>query len=167
MLRNGSVDEQWRNETLRITHEQNKEVCRLLDFVKKIHLLKLKTVDEFMFYAIFDESSIVNIYEILRREADLNQVMVEKDVRKIYVIAKNANKGMAIQRFQNEHQISNYIIAGDSNFDISMLNGSNKAIASKELVGKIYNKNAISSQYEILAYDIGRLLSKELEVKND
>ncbi len=168
LLRNGSVDEQWRNETLRITYEQNKEVCRLLGFAKNEHsLLKLATVDEFMFYAVFDESSIVDMYEKLSGEADLNQVMVEMDSRKIYVIAKNANKGTAIQRFQNEYRISNCIVAGDSNFDISMLNGSNRAIASKELFGKIDNKNVIFAQHEILAYDVGRLLSKELGIKND
>lgn len=165
LLKNGVVDEDWRAETLNISREQNSEVRRLLEYVKKRNLsIKIIPVDDFMFYTVFDASVITEMFCELRNQADLNMVSIEKDARKIYVIANNVNKGLAIQRFKNEHRYTNCIVAGDSNFDISMLDVANKAIASRCLIGMLNNNNIVYSQEEILAYDIDMLLNKELEV---
>lgn len=165
LLKNGIVDETWRTETLMMTIEQNKEVRRLLDFIKKQQpLVKLNPVDEFMFYAVFDDTNIEKVFLKIKKEADLNQVFVEKDARKIYVIAQSANKGLAVQRFKNTYPIFDCVVAGDSSFDIPMINGSHKAIASKDLIGKIKNDNAIFSKRENLAFDIENILNNEMGV---
>lgn len=165
LLINGEVDEQWRKESILYSSMQNHEVNRLSKLVRKLwNPNKWIMVDEFMFYAVF-EDEIENAYSFIKKTANRNMVSVEKDSRKIYIIAKNINKGNAIYRFADRYHFKPAMGAGDSVFDIPMLNMCEKAYASPKLREMLSDDiKAVYAKNDILAYEIADLMIAEQEL---
>lgn len=158
LIVNGSIDKCWFQESLEISCCQNKEVLRLLNFVKaELHNVRVYDVEQFMFY--FSTERIEEDYLKLLAIADLTKVYIGRDSRKIYIIAMSINKGAAVERYRRRFNISECITAGDSELDLPMLEFGNPAIISPSLHGKTANHNIISSKSQILAFEMADILA--------
>lgn len=118
-----------------------------------------------MFYFTCDE--VDEYYSEIKGNANLENVYIGKDSRKIYVIASIINKGVSVERYIHRFGIKNYFTAGDSEFDVSMLNLNTIAIASADLTGRLNNENVLYSECEWLFQDINKLIKCVIEEKDD
>lgn len=168
LLTNGKRNADWEKETLDFCHKECEEVERILKFVE-INLFygKLNCDERFMFY--FSTSNVIEQFEKIKSIADDSKVFIGKDNRKVYVIAKSINKGTSVERYCKNYNIKNYIVAGDSEFDISMMKNADYVIADGSLKKCIYNDKIYFSRTNQLAMDLDEILmdiQKEIE-KNE
>lgn len=158
LLINGNVDDEWLRESIELSRIQTSEVSILLKKVREDGKAKtINVLQDFMFYFVCDD--VDNYYCYLKEIANLNDVFIEKDSRKIYVIASNINKGACVKRYIRRFGVKDFFTAGDSKFDISMLELESKAIASAELQGYLRNNKVTYSECEFLFQDICSLIN--------
>lgn len=74
--------------------------------------------------------------ERLRANLDKEIVDIFSNGLKVYIVPKVLNKGTAVMRFQKKHPLDCVIAAGDSEFDIPMLNCADLGIAPVVLKGR-------------------------------
>ena len=77
----------------------------------------------------------------LRREVDPDRADVLWDHRKLYCIPKSLNKGSAVRRFSERFGVPVSAAAGDSEFDLPMLEEAEIAIAPASLAERLKNPN--------------------------
>lgn len=158
LLINGNVDEEWLRESIELSQIQNSEVNIILKRVQEEGKAKtIYVLQDFMFYFVCDDADNYCCY--LKEIANLNDVFIEKDSRKIYVIASNINKGACVKRYIRRFGVKDFFTAGDSEFDISMLELESKAIASAELQGYLRNNKVTYSECNFLFQDICSLIN--------
>lgn len=158
LLIDGHIDDEWLCESIELSRVQSKEIKKILNRVQKEGKSnRIKILFDFMFY--FSCNDVENYYYNLKREADLNNVFLGKDSRKIYVIASNINKGASVKRYIRRFGIKDFITAGDSEFDISMLELKSKAIASAKLENHLSNTKVTYSKCEFLFEDIHNIIN--------
>lgn len=158
LLIDGSVDDEWLRESNELSRIQSLEVQKALKKVQEDgKATKLNVLQDFMFYFVCDD--IDNYYCYLKKVVNLNDVFLEKDSKKIYVIASNINKGACVKRYIRRFGVKDFFTAGDSKFDISMLELESKAIASAELQGYLRNNKVTYSECEFLFQDICSLIN--------
>ena len=71
--------------------------------------------------------------ESLRGQLDADMVDVLHNGIKVYVVPKALSKGTAVKRFRSYIGSRDVIAAGDSEFDVSMLEAADLGIAAPEL----------------------------------
>ena len=89
-------------------------------------------------------------------KAELNPELVDVfcNGTKVYVVPKKLSKGMAIRRFRQWVGADMIIAAGDSEFDISMLEEADIAFAAEALIEKFPDrKNFIFEEKDIIFSD--------------
>lgn len=166
LLINGMVDEEWLTESQKLSQDQAAEVERILKKVQEDgRAIKISVLQSFMFYFTCDD--VDEYYLEIKKSANLEDVFIGKDSRKIYVIATAINKGTSVERYIHRFGITNFITAGDSEFDITMLNLDTFAIASNELRGRIDNRHVLYSESNWLFQDISELIKCVIEGKYD
>ena len=77
----------------------------------------------------------------LKKVLDLSLVDVFVNGAKVYVVPITLSKGIAIQRFREKMKPDYVIAAGDSDFDVPMLNEADISLAPMELREQITNEN--------------------------
>lgn len=137
LLKNGRSDAKWREETLQSAKGE-------LSAVENAFRLLIKSVDpEHVHFPepFFVYAKCVNPQEIaedLIRICDISDFAdINYDSRKIYCTAKSVTKGNALLRYKKRFGIERCIAAGDSSFDISMLNCADIAFVSDEISDRI------------------------------
>ena len=70
---------------------------------------------------------------MLQKNLDTSKLDVFFNGVKVYAVPKQLSKGNAIERLRKKLNISTVISAGDSEFDVPMLNNSDIAIAPQSL----------------------------------
>lgn len=116
----GVEDIEWTNESLQLIGPAQKAL-------KKMYVLALELygetsivlVDPFLFY--IKNSKVNEVFDSLFTEADSNLLQIYKDSRKVYCVPKVLNKGTAIERYKSRFHVDKCIAAGDSDFDVPML----------------------------------------------
>ena len=157
LLVDGKLDEDWLNESLILSEQESFEVNKILIMLKSdAKVSTINRLQPFMFY--FTCEAVDEYYSYLIQHADLNKVFIGKDARKIYVIASCINKGSSVERYVHRFGSEKYIIAGDSDFDIPMLNLEADGIASIGLKESISNKRILFSREGSLYAEIAQLL---------
>ena len=82
--------------------------------------------------------------EMLKGSLNTEILDIFSNGTKVYVVPKRLNKGTAVQRFKEKLQAEKIVSAGDSEFDIPMLNYSDIGIAPKQLADRYQlNQNVI------------------------
>ncbi|MBQ3033779.1 MAG: HAD hydrolase family protein, partial [Deferribacterales bacterium] len=99
-----------------------------------------------------------NPYEFanfLKDKINKNNIDIMYDKRKLYCIPKSMNKGNGIKRFKNKFLNSGCkcVVAGDSEFDVPMLNCADVAIFPEILTDKITAKRMIQVTNDYLLSD--------------
>lgn len=135
LLIKGSVDEDWYNETLSLCQHAFYGMEKGRDYLEKDNNreLDIKLIDGLFVYtkSSMPEKTVNNLKELLIDEP----VNVYNYRNKIYILPNNLDKGSALKRFINKctKNIDKIITAGDSVFDIPLLNTSDYAIFPSSL----------------------------------
>lgn len=133
LLYNGQEDKTWYQESLEriegCQRELEKAACELTTDPDRI--LEVRNIrDLFLFTKSAEPSRSV---ERLKKILDLSVVDVFCNGSKLYVLPRQLNKGLALRRLTQRLGEGTTIAAGDSIFDISMLNAADLALAPVDL----------------------------------
>lgn len=129
LLRNGERDEEWYKESLELVKDCDKESRKAIEFLEKDEnrTFDVRFIENLFVYTKSSEPKKMS--EFLRKNLNTELVDVFNNGVKVYVVPKKLSKGMAIKRFRKLFDDALCIAAGDSEFDISMLNEADLAIA--------------------------------------
>lgn len=140
LLHNMLPDRRWYEETLTLADSELPEIAKAENWLMtKCGEASTHSADGLFVYAKSPDSK--GLASALRLFVDTDKVDVMFDHSKTYCIPKSLNKGTAIKRFSQRFHVAASIAAGDSDFDIAMLNQANIAIAPEALKDKIENAN--------------------------
>ena len=158
LLENGHSRKDWYQETLKLCAAQKPEVAKAVSIAgKRFPQARLHFPEPFFFYAACED--VQTLYDTFQNELDTELVYVGKDSRKVYVIAASVNKGTAVKRFTAHFGAEQIMVAGDSEFDLSMLEYGNPAFVPAELSKDLQNPNKRLMD----TGGLGRLLAEELK----
>lgn len=121
LLVDGKKDKDWYEESLRLAKPSNLEVKKALEYLEndKRRTFELRYIEDlFVFTKCYKSETVVNE---LRKHLDKNLVSVFNNKEKVYVLPTLLSKGKAIERLRKYLKAEFIIAAGDSEFDISMV----------------------------------------------
>jgi len=121
LLVDGKKDKDWYEESLRLAKPSNLEVKKALEYLEndKRRTFELRYIEDlFVFTKCYKSETVVNE---LREYLDKNLVNVFNNKEKVYVLPTLLSKGKAIERLRKYLKAEFIIAAGDSEFDISMV----------------------------------------------
>ena len=121
LLVDGKKDKDWYEESLRLAKPSNLEVKKALEYLEndKRRIFELRYIEDlFVFTKCYKSETVVNE---LREYLDKNLVNVFNNKEKVYVLPTSLSKGKAIERLRKYLKAEFIIAAGDSEFDISMV----------------------------------------------
>lgn len=161
LLVHGAEDMAWYEESRRLVADCRSELEtaeKILKTDTNVNF-EIRNIRElFLFTRSKNPGSTV---KVLQQHLDLSLVDVFCNGVKVYVVPKKLSKGTAVNRFRRLTQASQVISAGDSEFDISMLEEADLGFAPQELV----DKYRISEK--IIAIGPKKLFSDELLLQLD
>ena len=157
LLVDGKEEENWYQKSLELVSDSEQELSRAVAFLQqdKRRCFELRFIRKLFVFTKCEEPE--SVVEELKSVLDAGVVDVFHNGAKLYVVPKTLSKGNAVDRFrsyirdnvnvgkdrkQQEHAVKNctgidcVIAAGDSEFDISMLEAADYGIAAPELVRK-------------------------------
>lgn len=120
LLRDGIEDVAWRDESILISQPDQAAFQEL--YAKAVQLWQAEaiiSIPEIMFY--IKVNGVDEVFEQLREFADPKHICVYRDSKKVYCLPASLSKGNAVKRYMEMQQNTVSIAAGDSEFDISML----------------------------------------------
>ncbi len=136
LLCGGAVDAAWTEESLRLSEEERTELPAAIRWLEsRCGKGKTHVVSELFVYAGTD--SPADTARELEQIVDTGKTDVLCDARKVYCIPRTLNKGTALRRFVLRYGVSHAIAAGDSEFDVPMLNLGEYAIVPPDLADKV------------------------------
>ncbi len=161
LLRNGHVDKIWLEETKKWIASSEKELQKAIYLLRKDNNIcfEIRIVDDIFVYtkSLQPQKTANDIMQKL----DLNQVFVDTNGEKIYIFPKILNKGFALKRLQNLLHCKKIFSAGDSHFDISMLQQSDVAFWSGEQ--NIVMKKGVCHHWQQNVVEFGENVVLEIE----
>lgn len=121
LLVDGKKDKDWYEESLRLAKPSNLEVKKALEYLEndKRRTFELRYIEDLFVFTKCDEAETV--VNELREYLDKNLVSVFNNKEKVYVLPTSLSKGKAIERLRKYLKAEFIIAAGDSEFDISMV----------------------------------------------
>ena len=133
LLVDGQEDEEWYKESLEMVAVCQEVMNKANALMEKdpYRNFELRYIKELFLYTKSSEPE--KTIEWLRGQLDLNQVDVFNNGVKVYVVPKDLNKGRAIMRLKEKLGGELVIAAGDSEFDISMVECADYGIAPQKL----------------------------------
>lgn len=135
LLIDGCEDESWYQESLQLIRGSRQELLRAVELLEqeKRRTFEVRFIRELFIFTKCEEPEMV--VDELKSSLDENLVDVFHNGIKVYVVPKELSKGKAIERFRAYVGAERVIAAGDSEFDISMLETADCGIAAPELSG--------------------------------
>ena len=121
LLVDGKKDKDWYEESLRLAKPSNLEVKKALEYLEndKRRIFELRHIEDLFVFTKCDEAETV--VNELREYLDKSLVNVFNNKEKVYVLPTSLSKGKAIERLRKYLKAEFIIAAGDSEFDISMV----------------------------------------------
>lgn len=136
LLRDGRFDEMWYKESQRLILPSEAELYRGAELLKKDSDLEfeIRKVDgTFLFTKSRDpEATKCRLWEKL----DAALINIQSQGNKVYILPKVMNKGAALERLREEIPCKRIYSAGDSEFDLPMLEVADFAFAPEDLLGR-------------------------------
>lgn len=154
LLVDGKEDKNWYQSSLELIKYSHKELYKAMTFLEyeKRRNFELRFIMELFLFTKCDEPE--QVVENLRSILDVTLVDVFHNGVKVYVVPKALSKGNAIRRFRKYIGAEYVIAAGDSAFDITMLEAADYGIATEELADQYHfleNVIALPSDMHSLA----------------
>lgn len=136
LLVDGKEDKDWYLESLERIKGSRHMLDRALEFLEKEkrRTFELRFIKDLFVFTKCEEPEAV-VHE-LQKKMDADVVDVFHNGVKVYVVPKALGKGTAVERFRKYAGADFVIAAGDSAFDISMLEAADYGIAAPELAQK-------------------------------
>lgn len=121
LLVDGKKDKDWYEESLRLAKPSNLEVKKALEYLEndKRRTFELRYIEDLFVFTKCDKAETV--VNELREHLDKSLVNVFNNKEKVYVLPTLLSKGKAIERLRKYLKAKFIIAAGDSEFDISMV----------------------------------------------
>lgn len=138
MLENGRENKSWYQQSLVSVQSAQAELQKALNLLEydRRRIFELRFIRNlFVFTKCIEPDEVVCT---LKKQVDLRFVDVLNNKNKIYVVPKALRKGESIKRLKRYIEGKIILAAGDSEFDISMLQAADIAFAPKRLADK-YN----------------------------
>lgn len=136
LLINGEEDSEWYN------HSYNM-IADSLDELKKAEILlendanrsfEVRNIKSLFVFTKSDKPE--ETIQLMKRLLDLNKIDVFSNGVKVYAVPKALTKGKALERLKAKLSPKMIISAGDSEFDVPMLNASDIPLAHHSMQGK-------------------------------
>ncbi len=162
LLKDGREDNEWYKESLSLAASSKKQIDRAYKMLEndKNRIFEVRDIKGLF---LFTKSSRPEVtVNILSQNLDLSLVDVLSNGIKVYVVPKKLDKGTAVKRLAAKLDADTIIAAGDSRFDIPMLEYADYAIAPPEL-DYIKTKGELTVINKELLFSEG-LLEKVLEI---
>ncbi|MCI8665084.1 MAG: HAD hydrolase family protein [Dorea sp.] len=121
LLINGESDPSWYERSRELIADCTKELRHALNLLEKEPLRKfeLRFIEKlFVFTKCNDPDTVISR---LKMELDTEKIDVLANGEKVYAVPKKLDKGMAVQRFGEYIGADEVVAAGDSEFDVSMV----------------------------------------------
>ncbi len=136
LLENGKENQEWYEESRAIILDSSGEMRNALDFLendarRKFELRYIREL--FVFTKCCNPEEVVCD---LKNHLDTSLADVFNNGEKVYVLPKNLDKGTAVKRFRKKVGGDYVFAAGDSEFDVSMLEAADLGIAPESLKEK-------------------------------
>ncbi|MDE6024286.1 MAG: hypothetical protein K2G45_02430 [Lachnospiraceae bacterium] len=132
LLKNGEIDEAWREETIAITAEDI-SVMRLIEpQLEKYGKIKWQD-DLVLFLKLVNSDDTCTVNKIVE---EYNLLFFEHGAKK-YICSRAMNKGMAIKRFKERFIVKKAYMAGDSLVDYATAPFVDALYLPKELMNKV------------------------------
>lgn len=158
LLINGVTDEDWEADTVKLAGNEIDAVNDVLKFIRKFKSSdEIHTAATYMVYFRSDNAAET---ELIKNNSDREKLYVGHDGRKVYCVAKSVNKGQAILRLRKKFGLNNIIAAGDSEFDIPMLDMASEALASEKIFNLVSNSKKHILNGEIISDQICMLVKQ-------
>ncbi|SER74953.1 HAD hydrolase family protein [Lachnobacterium bovis] len=176
LLEEGEINKKWYQESLELIEDSNEEMRKAIEILENDELVnfEIRYIEKlFVFTKSKDPQKTI---DKLKKKVDSDKVDVFFNGVKVYAVPKELTKGNALKRFvafyeklkaeknnvdkNNTKKINpvklngkhiNTIAAGDSLFDISMLESADKAFAPINLADKINKKVNVCPENELLS----------------
>jgi len=166
LLRKGLFDEAWYEESRRRILPSEAELCRGAELLQKDPDLdfEVRTVDGvFVFTKSRNPESTKSR---LQEKLDMGLTNVLSHGNKLYILPKMLHKGTALERLRAEIPCERIFCAGDSEFDLPMLDAADFAFAPEDLLrrsGFIHRSMKPAQEGEIFSDAFLRELEKIME----
>lgn len=164
LLEKGMENREWYEESLKLV-ENSKEIMEqalvLLEKEKR-RTFELRFIRDLFVFTKCEEPE--NVVQDLQECLDCSMVDVFNNGVKVFVVPKTLSKGNAIKRLKKYLQVNQIITAGDSEFDVSMLEEADIGIAPKSLSERcrLESDIVIMPQKEIFGEELLRYIQKYL-----
>ncbi len=140
LLIDGKVEESWKKESMEMILESRDELEKAKAYLEKDENrnFELRNIDDMFLFT--KSQNTTDTISGLEKILNLSMVSVMENYNKIYVIPRILDKGLAIRRLRKylqekylqKSQTFTILAAGDSNFDIPMLQEAEYAVALEE-----------------------------------
>lgn len=166
LLENGKEnrDWYWQSHEMVADCQEEMEKSRVLLYNDPERIFDVRSIrDLFVFTKSENPEKTV---EMLKYQLDTQNLDVFHNGTKIYVVPKKLSKGNAVQRFKEKMQSDTVISAGDSEFDISMLNCSDIGIAPLSLKNsnRLENTVTVMNDNILFSENVLNYVLKNLEI---
>ena len=121
LLVDGERDKEWYDESIRLIKDSKAELNKAIQILDKDFRRKfeLRFIDELFIFTKCENPK--ETVEDLKKKLDTRFVEVFNNGEKVYVVPTNLSKGMAIKRLREKMHPQYIIAAGDSEFDVTMV----------------------------------------------
>lgn len=169
LLEDGVEVLEWYQESRRLALGAVKEMQLAMKYLERDsrRTFELRFIRELFVFTKCSEPEKVT--EELRGCLDTEAVDVFNNGTKVYVLPRVLNKGTAVQRFTKYIQVGTMIAAGDSEFDIPMLNAADIAIAPETLSkdGRLLPDTVYMQEGEVFSEQMLAYILAESQKRNE
>lgn len=141
LLVDNVIDEEWYRKSKMMINDCMEDIQKSLNILNKDTMITLdaRIVDGLFVFAKTKDIEFTE--DRLKEKLDLKNLVIKKHKDKIYILPRKLNKGTALNRAKNILGYDFVIGAGDSLFDVPMLQHSNIPIIPLSKGIDIYIKN--------------------------
>ncbi len=131
LLVDNDIDEAWSRDTAEIIKDSMEELHRGIEILSKDPAV-VRAADIVDGVFVFTKTrDVAGSTWALKSALDMEKVSVDSNGEKIYIIPKALDKGTAVRRIKKLLNIGTVICAGDSCFDIPMLQAASMAFVPR------------------------------------
>lgn len=151
LLIDGETDPQWLEETRTLIAPAMDALREGIALMKSMVGSGVRTPSNLMAYSVFENP--VEAVEKLRDSINAPALSILHDSRKVYCIPSVMHKGAAVERFKARYPTETIAAAGDSVFDIPLLEMGELAITNRTLANKVRNPHTIAVADHLILSD--------------
>lgn len=146
LLKDGKEDDAWYQESLSMISESSREIQKAVQLLREDQNIcfEIRYIRELFVFTKSNEPEVTAAH--LRECLDSSKAEVFTNGIKVYAVPKGLDKGTAVRRFKKYIGADTIIAAGDSTFDIPMLETADYAVCPAELTVSRKNQTVFCQQ---------------------